>query len=239
MGGTHVDDILSTGDYAGLDHTIQTLNSKFEIVAKLNPEIITGVQIVRDRKMKFLKLHQGQYIRELLEARGMLDCEAVDTPMDPATARALMLLPVDKVDASSISKFQSLVGCLLWLSKTRHDIAFATNLLARFTLVASREHLTFAMRVLRYLKDTIENGIVFLAGFKEDGIITGQADADFAGNLNSSWSTSEGFLKLGTIYCKSSLEKKISTSTGQAETYALSSLVKDVVWTRQLAQEIR
>ena len=66
--------------------------------------------------MKFLKLHQGQYTRELLEARGMLDCEAVDTPMDPATARALMLLPVDKADASSISKFQSLVGCLLWLS---------------------------------------------------------------------------------------------------------------------------
>jgi hypothetical protein len=242
VGGTHVDDILSTGDYPGLDHMIQTLNSKFEIVAKLNPEIITGVQIVRDRKMKFLKLHQGQYIRELLESRGMLDCEAVDTPMDPATARALMLLPADKADASSISKFQSLVGCLLWLSKTRHDIAFATNLLARFTLIASPEHLTFAMRVLRYLKGTIEYGIIFLAGFKEDGCITGQADADFAGDLRSSRSTSGGFLKvgqLGTIYCKSSLEKKISTSTGQAETYALSSLVKDVVWTRQLAEEMR
>ncbi len=100
-----MDDILSTGDQAGLEHMIQTLNSKFEIVAKLNPEIITGVQIVRDRAMKFLKLHQGQYIRELLEAHGMSNCEAVDTPMDPATARALMLLLDNKADASSISKF--------------------------------------------------------------------------------------------------------------------------------------
>ena len=81
------------------------------------------------------------------------------------------------------------------------------------------------MRVLRYLRGTIEYGIIFLAGFKEDGNITGQADADFAGDMKSSRSTSGGFLeveRLGTIYCKSSLEKKISTSTGQAETYALS-----------------
>ena len=242
VGGTHVDDILSTGDQLGLDHMVQTLSSKFEIVAKLNPKIITGVQILRERKMKFLKLHQGQYIREILETYGMTDCEPIDTPMDPATARALMLLPVDQADPASISKFQSLVGCLIWLLKTRHDIAFTTNLLARFTLIASRQHLVFAMRVLRYLKGTIEYGIIFLAGFKEDGVITGQADADFAGDLSSSRSTSGGFLKvgqLGTICCKSSLEKKISTSTGQAETYALASLVKDVVWTRQLAHEMR
>ena len=242
VGGTHVDDILSTGDQLGLEHMVQTLSSKFEIVAKLNPNIITGVQILRDRKMKFLKLHQGQYVREMLETYGMTNCESIDTPMDPATARALMLLPVDQADPTTISKFQSLVGCLIWLLKTRHDIAFTTNLLARFTLIASRQHLVFAMRVLRYLKGTIEYGIIFLAGFKEDGVITGQADADFAGDLSSSRSTSGGFLKvgqLGTICCRSSLEKKISTSTGQAETYALASLVKDVVWTRQLAHDMR
>ena len=45
--------------------------------------------------------------------------------------------------------------------------------------------------------------------------------------------------RLGTICCNSSLERKISTSTGQAETYALASLVKDVVWTRHLADDMR
>ena len=237
VGGTHVDDILSTGDGDGLQLMTTTLESKFEITAKLNPTIITGVQIIRDRKKKFLKLHQGQYIRELLEEHGMTDCEQVDTPMDPATARALMLLPVDKADPNSINKLQSLVGALLWLSKTRHDIAFATNLLARFTLTATPAHVTFSMRLLRYLKGTIEYGVIFLAGFAEDGVISGQADADFAGDLTSSRSTSGGFLKvgrLGSICCNSSLER-----TGQAETYALSSLVKDVVWTRHLAADMR
>ncbi len=85
-----------------------------------------------------------------------------------------MLLPVDKADAKSINKVQSLVVALLWLLKTRHDIVFATNLLARFTLTST------PMRSLRYLKGTIEYGVVFLAGFAEDGVISGQADADFA-----------------------------------------------------------
>ena len=59
VGGTHVDDILATGDQGGLLHFVDTLEKKFEITTKLNPLIITGVQIVRDRKLRFLKLHQG------------------------------------------------------------------------------------------------------------------------------------------------------------------------------------
>ena len=38
--------------------------------------------------------------------------------------------------------------------------------------------------------------------------------------------------------CSSKLEKKVSTSTGQAETYAMLSLVKEVVWDRHLMREL-
>ena len=242
VSGTHVDDILATGDVKGLNFLKETLESKFEITTKINPNVITGVQIVRDRTNKFLKLHQGEYVRELLIAFQMQNCDSVDTPMDHATAKALMLLPTDVHDATAVSKFQSLVGCFIWLGKTRADLGFTTNLLARFTLVATTAHLVFAMRALRYLKGTIEYGLIFLAGFEEDGVLSGEADADFAGDLATSRSTTGGYLKMGrfgTILNRSSLERKISTSTGQAETYALGSLTKDVVWTRQLAADIR
>ena len=43
----------------------------------------------------------------------------------------------------------------------------------------------------------------------------------------------------GTVYCNSSLERKVSTSSGQAETYAMTSLVKEVVWLRQFMSELR
>lgn len=41
------------------------------------------------------------------------------------------------------------------------------------------------------------------------------------------------------MVCRSFLERKISTSTGQAETYAMQALAKEVVWTRLLATELR
>jgi hypothetical protein len=157
------------------------------------------------------------------------------------TAQSLMLLE-GGTDKAIKTKYQSLVGALLWLYKTRPDIMFATNLLARYTIVATEQHLKLAMRVLKYLNGTRNFGIVFQAGFKEDGIIYAEGDADLAGDLNSSRSMSGFYVKygrFGTISCNCSLERKISTSTGQAETYALASLVKEVVWIRQLFQELR
>jgi hypothetical protein len=240
--GTHVDDILAVGDSKGLSLLSTTLNSKFELTQKLNPSVITGVQIERHRETKWLKLHQGDYVTNMLKDFDMQDCSSVDTPMDPGTARALMLLPTEPSDPISLSKFQSLVGCLLWLYKTRPDLMFVTNLLARFCRTATAAHLKLAMRPLRYLKGTVDYGIVFQAGFINDGTLSAEADADLAGDLRTSRSTSGGYVKMGehgTVACNSSLERKISTSTGQAETYSLASVIKEVVWIRHLLHDIR
>jgi hypothetical protein len=221
-----------------------TLKSKFELTEKLNPSIITGVQIERCRETKWLKLHQADYVSNMLLDNDMQNCIPVDTPMDPGTARALMLLPTEVVDQLVLKKYQSLVGSLLcpWLYKTRPDLMYVTNLLARYCRSATAAHLKLAMRVLRYLKGTIDYGIVFQAGFENDGVLSTEGDADLAGDLLTSRSTSGGYVKLGehgAVACNSSLERKISTSTGQAETYALASLVKEVVWIRHLLCELR
>jgi hypothetical protein len=129
---------------------------------------------------------------------------------------------------------------LLWLYKIRPDIMFATNLLARFCAHATQIHLKIAMRVLRYLKGTLDLGLVFQAGFPSDGIVSA-ADADLAGDLISSRSTLGHYVKFGkhgAISCNSSLDRKISTSTGQAETYALAGLIRQLVWVRHLLHDI-
>ncbi len=240
--GIHVDDVLATGDAKGLAALVSTLKSKFEITTKLNPTLITGVQIERNRSRKWLKLHQAAYITTLLEEWNMADCTAVDTPMDPGTARALMLIIEIGTDPVVLAKYRSLVGCLLWLHKTRPDLMYAINLLSRFCTVSTELHLKLAMRVLRYLKGTTDFGIVFQAGFPNDGVLTAEADADLAGDLTTSRSTMGVYAKVGqfgTISCNSSLDRKISTSTGQAETFALASLVREVVWIRHLLFELR
>ncbi|RWR98896.1 gag-pol polyprotein-like protein [Leptotrombidium deliense] len=44
-----------------------------------------GLQIIRDRKLKILKVHQSTYIRKMLERFKMTDCKSVKTPSDKAS----------------------------------------------------------------------------------------------------------------------------------------------------------
>jgi hypothetical protein len=240
--GAHVDDLLAAGDTKGLDTIEKTLSKTFKITKKVNPVIVTGVQIQRDRKHHWLKLHQGGNIEAMLAKYNMSECRPVDTPMDPGTAKILMELCTDDADPYWTKKYQILVGELMYLHKTRPDLLFAINLLSRFLKNATARHYELARdRVLRYLRGTTEDGIVFYA--KSDRWeLSGAADADLAGDLSTSRSTSGGCTVLGdfgAIMTSSKLEKKISTSTGQSETYAMTSLVKEVVWARHMLRELR
>ena len=207
----------------------------------VNPTVITGVQVERNREKRWLKLHQGAYTAKLLQDQGMQDCKPVSTPLDPATFRALMLLPVDVVDVEAQKEYATLIGGLIWVIRTRPDMAFTVNVGCRFLKCATKEHLTLMRgRPLRYLRGTINYGIVFCPGSSK-WELSGAGDADLAGDLLTSRSTSGGYCKLGeygavSVVC--SLERKISTSTGQAETYALVSLVKEVIWVRHLLREL-
>jgi hypothetical protein len=241
--GTHVDDMVGIGDEKGLQDIQETLESEFSITVKRNPAIVTGVEIERNRLARWLKLHQATYSAKLLEEYGMMDCNPATTPIDPATARALMLLPTaDDPDPNILKEFQKLMGRLMWIHKTRPDFHLLLNVFSRFLKNATAQHLTYLRgRPLRYLKGTLNYGIVFQPG-TEQWVLAGASDADLAGDLQTSRSTSSYFAKLGefgAVVCRSSLERKISTSTGQAETYAMQSLVKEVVWARQLLDALR
>lgn len=239
--GTHVDDLLVASEPAGTAKLIATMKSKFEITVKPEPTIFCGVQIHRVRKHKWLKLHQTAYTNALLEEYNVTNSRPVDTPMDPGTAKHLMLLPNEEATAQSIKLYQKIVGGLMWLLKTRPDMHFTLNLLSRYLKCATDAHVTIARgRPLKYLAGTADFGIVFAPG-DGDWILSGAADSDLAGDLNSARSTSGTTTQLGefgNISCSSKLDHKISTSTGQAETYALQGLCKEIIWDRHLLAEL-
>jgi hypothetical protein len=164
--------------------------------------------------------------------------------MDPGTAQVLMDLPMattDNLDTIVVKKYQKLVGMLIWLHKTRPDLLFTINLLSRFLKTPTARHFDLARsRVLKYLNGTIYFGIVFC---REEGPwkLSAQADADLAGDKRTSRSTLGYFAKMGKYGCvsfHSTLERKICTSTQQAETYATSACLRDVIWIRILLAEL-
>ena len=151
-------------------------------------------------------------------------------------------LPTSEVDQVHLQLYQALVGALLWLAmRTRPDIMFCVNFLCRFLKCATKTHYNLARgRPLRYLKATMRMGLVFQPG-QGDWKLTSSADADFAGDNIHSRSMAGHFSKLGefgTISAHCFLERKVATSTGQAETHALLSLIKEVVWLRHLLYDL-
>jgi hypothetical protein len=239
--GAHVDDLTSVGTEKGLDKIRTLLKKKFKITEKRNPAVITGVQVERNRDQRWLKIHQSAYVLDILNKNDMADCNGSNTPMDPGMARAMMMLPTDMVDLKAVKQYQVLVGAFIWLLKTRPDFSFCVSFLSRFLKCATQAHLKFARgRPLRFLKATMNYGIVFAPG-KEEWILSGASDADLAGDLITARSTLGHSLKLGefgSVIASCNLERKICTSTGQAETYALQSLCKDTIWARGFLREV-
>ena len=239
--GTHVDDIACTGDSIGLKKIADTLEVKFKLTRTMNPTCITGIQIERVRgKSGWIKLHQTEYTINFLKEQKMEGARPVDTPMDPGSARLLMELPQDEFTEESIKLFQNIMGVLIWLQcHCRPDLDFAVNLGSRFLRCASQRHIDIVKgRILRYLNGTRDYGLVFLAD-EEDWILTGCSDADLAGDIKSARSTLSYNTRLGKFISSSSfLERKVCTSTGQAETYAYARLCREVIWERGMLREM-
>jgi hypothetical protein len=131
---------------------------------------------------------------------------------------------------------------LIWLYKTRPDMLFTINLLARYLTKSTQAHLNLARgRPLRYLKGTRFHGLVLQPGDPSEWHLSGSSDADLAGDRASSRSTVGFYNKIGqygTAAYNCSRERKIASSTQQAETYALASMVKSTIWLRQLTHEL-
>jgi len=66
-------------------------------------------------------------------------------------------VPLDK----EVTTYRHLIGCLIYLTNTRLNIAFSVNHLSQFVSKPTNEHHQAAMRVLRYLNNAPGTGIFF------------------------------------------------------------------------------
>nr|GEY21867.1 hypothetical protein [Tanacetum cinerariifolium] len=114
----------------------------------------------------------------------------IGTPMATKHLDAdLSETPVDQ------TKYQSMVGALMYLTASRPDIMHATCYCARYQAKLTEKHLTAVKRIFRYLKDTINMGLWYP---KDTGFeLTAFLDSDHAGCLDSRKSTSGGIQFLG------------------------------------------
>ncbi|XP_016444888.1 secreted RxLR effector protein 161-like [Nicotiana tabacum] len=145
--------------------------------------------------------------------------EFIDTPIATATK-----LDLDD-DRKSVGQklYRGMIGSLLYLTTSRHDIVFIVGLCARFQANPKESHLKAIKRILRYLKGTPDLCLWYPRGYSFD--LVGYADADYAGFHVDRKSTSGIAHFLGSCLVSWGTKKQnsMALSTAEAEYVAATS----------------
>jgi hypothetical protein len=93
----------------------------------------------------------------------------------------LKLTPADGVLLDDLTRYRRLVGRLIYLTVTRLDIVYSVQILSQFMQQPRKPHLDAALRVLRFIKGTPGQGLLFPAN--NNLALIAYCDSDHAGCL--------------------------------------------------------
>ncbi|KAI5321949.1 hypothetical protein L3X38_031021 [Prunus dulcis] len=152
----YVDDIVITGnDPKAIQSLKDFLHARFRIKDLGNLKYFLGIEVARSKKGIFIS--QRKYALDILDDAGLLGARPYSFPME----QTLRLNPTDGKPLQDPTRYRRLVGRLIYLTVTRPDLSFTVHVLSRFMHEPHQPHLDVALRVLRYLKGSPGQGILF------------------------------------------------------------------------------
>ena len=204
----YVDDVIPlSNDVEWMKREKAALSERFELVDNGEISQVLGLIVKRDREAKTISISQPTYLQEMLERFRMDQSNPVSTPLEAGrqfTKFSENDVPFDR------EIYQQAIGCLTYAStSTRPDISAAVGALSQHMANPSTDHWSGVKRVLRYLKGTLNYGLIFTAG---DGTLHGYSDADWAGDLDNRRSTSGYVFRNRRCYCQLVMPKTKDSS---------------------------
>lgn len=117
-------------------------------------------------------------------------------------------------------------------------IMFATCLLSRFIQDPTETHFTATKRILRYMKGTLDYGLIYLK--QESNQLVGFSDSDCVGSLDDSKSTRRFCYSFGSIVfaLNSKKQQVVAQSTVEAEYIVCAAAANHTLWLRKLLVEL-
>ncbi|KAK3009190.1 hypothetical protein RJ639_013530 [Escallonia herrerae] len=191
-----------------------------------------GLEI--DSSEERIFLHQQKYFKDLLKKFGMLNCKPISTPMEPNANKCAH----EGKDLKEATMYRQLVGSLLYLTLTRPDISYAVGVMSRYMQNPKKLHLEAVRGILRYVKGTLDYGIIYKKG--GDCKLVGFCDADYAGDHDTRRSTTGYIFTLGSgvvSWC-SKRQPAVSLSTTEAEYRAAAMAAQESTWILQLLEDL-
>lgn len=173
----YVDDIVVTGDdHYEINHLKGFLGKEFEI-KDLGPlKYFLGIEVARSKNGIFLA--QRKYVLYLLQDSGMLGCKPCDTPIESNHH----MQANESYRLIDVSRYQRLVGKLIYLTLTKPDISYVVGVVSQFMLAPTTRHLEAAYRIVGYLKKSHGQGLLYRK--RDDLQVEAFTDADWAGYVD-------------------------------------------------------
>lgn len=224
------DGLVMAKDPKEAEGFISELMKEFKITVK-PASYYLGFQI-EHRQDGSIKLSQESYARKLLERFNFSECRPVSTPMVKGDV-------LENEENVTQFPYREAVGALMYLMiGTRPDLAYSVSVLSRTLDSPSAQDVMKLKRVLRYVKGTVNMGIVFSAN--RDSYLKCYSDADFGGCKKTGRSTSGVVVTFagGAVSWLSKRQQLTATSTTEAELVAANEAVKEIIWLMRLFENM-
>nr|GEV32304.1 putative reverse transcriptase, RNA-dependent DNA polymerase [Tanacetum cinerariifolium] len=165
------------------------------------------------------KACQDKYVAEILRKFGLTERKSASIPID----REKPLLKDSDGEDVDVHTYRSMIGSLMYLTSSRHDIMFVVCACARFQVTPKASHLHAVKRIFRYLKGKPHLGLWYLKESPFD--LVAYSDSDYAGASLDRKSTTRGcqFLGCRLISWQCKKQKIVATSSTEAEYVAAAS----------------
>jgi hypothetical protein len=224
----YVDDLFLTREEKLITDCKKKLDANFEMKDLGLMHYFLGLEVWQSLERIFL--NQGKYAVEIMKRFDMLECKAMNIPME-TKLKLLVDTSLELVDAIM---YRHIIGSLMYLTNNIPDICFVVNNLSQYLVEPKHVHLVAAKHVMRYLKGMLEYGLSYTRD--HDFILYGYTDSDWNGSVSDRKSTSECSSSLGSAMtsCQSKKQSSISLSMTEAEYIAICFASCEAIWLQKL-----
>ncbi|KAK2402236.1 hypothetical protein QL285_051773 [Trifolium repens] len=149
--------MITDSNEACISEFKRQMKKEFEMTDIGQLSYFLGIEFVRCSRG--FVMHRKRYATNILKRFDMVNCNHAVTPYEPR----LQLSKCEDENSVDTTKFRSLIGSLRYLCNTRPNLVYSVEILSRFMDKPKVSHLAVLKRILRYVKGTIDCGIVFPA----------------------------------------------------------------------------